>query len=128
MGYLLSFLYMALVDKEFYQNISENTQSKVYTVEAVILLLLCSFYYFELFRKKPSVNLKNEPAFWISTGLLFFMACTLPFSFLDNYIAYYYPHLHRVLYPIFDVFYILLFAMLIKACLCRPVKTNLVSA
>ncbi len=125
--FVFLFLYMGLIDKEFYQNISEATQSKVYTIEGVILLALCVFYFFELFKKLPFLNLRNEPAFWISTGLLFFMACTLPFSFLENYIGNYLPHLYDLLYPIFYVFYILLFATITRAYLCKPMKSKFAS-
>jgi len=121
------FIFMGLIDKEFYQSISESTQSKVYTIEGVILLLICSFYFFELFQKMPIVNLRNEPAFWISTGLLFFMVCTLPFSLLENYIENYYRQFSFVLYPIFYIFYILLFTTIIRAYLCKPVNSNSIS-
>src|SRR5436190_856985 len=66
----LFFVYMAIKDKYFYEGVSGVTQSIVYTVESIILLFLCSFYFIDLFKKLPVVNLKNEPGFWVSTGLI----------------------------------------------------------
>jgi len=119
--FVFFFIYMGVGDKNFYdKGISESTQSIVYTVEAIILLLLCSFYFFELFKKLPVADLKNEPVFWVSTGLFFFLVCTLPYSLMENYIDKYYPNMSFTLYSLFYVFYILLFIMIIRAYLCKP--------
>ena len=70
--FVLFFILMGVSDKNFFEKgISESTQSIVYTLEAIILLILCLCYFYELFRKLAIVNLKNDPAFWVSTGLLF---------------------------------------------------------
>jgi len=118
----LFFVYMATRDEAFSTGISRSTQSIVYTVEGIILLMICCYYFIDLFRKMPFVDLKNEPVFWISSGLLFFMACTLPYSLLENYIASSYPATWLTSYSIFHVFYILLFLMIIRAYLCKPQK------
>jgi len=122
--FAIFFIYMAVNDKYFYPTISEPTQSIVYTVESIILLFLCSVYFLETFKKIPVVDLKNEPAFWISTGVFFFMACTLPFSLLENHIHKNYPNSLLTSYTIFHVFYILLFLMIFRAYLCKPGKTT----
>jgi len=118
------FIYMMFNDKRFSFGISDSTQSKVYTIEGAILLIVCLFYFLELFKKPHNLNLKNEPVFWISTGLLLFFTCTLPFSVLENYMSQNYPEFNIPLYSIFYVFYILLFLMIIRAYLCKPKKTT----
>ena len=120
--FILFFIYMATKDNYFYKDISEATQSIVYTVESIVLLFLCSFYFIELFKRLPLMDLKNEPAFWVSTGVFFFMACTLPYSLLENHIRKNYPNSVMTSYSIFHVFYILLFVIIIRAYLCRPGK------
>jgi hypothetical protein len=122
MIFFLFFIIMFFKEESYFLLITERTESIVYTVEAVLLLVICSFYFFELYKKKPYLNLKNEPSFWISTGLLFFLACTLPYSLLENYIAKHYPGFDISLYSIFYIFYILLFLMIIRAYLCKPEK------
>jgi len=116
------FIYMLVKDPEFYKEISEITQSKVYTVEGIILLIICLFYFIELFKKIPYQSLNREPVFWISAGLLFFLACTLPFSLLEVYIQTKLPDQISTSYSIFYVFYILFSLMIIKAYLCKPEK------
>ena len=116
------FLYMLITDKEFSSSISVTTKNQVYTIEGIVLLLICLSYFFELFKKPPLSKLKNDPVFWVSTGLLFFLTCTLPFSFLENYIRKYHHNLLYWTYPIFYIFYILLFLMIIRAYLCKPQK------
>lgn len=122
--FIIFFIYMAVTDKNFYQFISETTQSKVYTVESIILLFVSSFYFIELFKKLPFITLKNQPVFWVSTGVFFFMVCTLPYSLLENYIRKNYPSALMTSYTIFHVFYTLLFLMIIRAYLCKPEKTT----
>lgn len=120
--FLFFFIFMTIEDDEFFQEISLNTKSIVYTLEAIILLFLCSYYFYELFKKLPVLNLKNEPVFWVSTGLMFFMACTLPYSFLENYIRKNFPQFTFSSYAIFYIFYTLFFIMIIRAYLCKPEK------
>lgn len=115
------FVYMGITDKSSTNgDISNETQSIVYTVESIMLLFPCLFYIVELFKSTPVSTLRNEPAFWVSTGILFFMSCTLPFSLLENYVAANLPTFFLASYSIFHVFYILLFLMIIRAYLCKP--------
>ena len=117
-------IYMFLTSRAFYQLAFQITKSTVYTVEAIILLVICLFYFIELFKKPPNLNLKNEPVFWISTGALFFFACTLPYSLLENFISRNNEGIYDPFYSIFYIFYILLFLMIIRAYLCKPEKTT----
>ena len=116
------FVYMLIKDEKFYKTISEITQNLVYTTEGIILLLICLSYFIELFKRPPHLNLKNDPVFWVSTGLLFFLSCTLPFSILETQIRKNHSDLIYWMYPIFYIFYILLFLMIIRAYLCKPEK------
>jgi len=114
------FIYKLFSDKKFPISISEKTQAEVYTVEATILLPICFFYFVEIFKKNPDLNLKNEPAFWLSTGLGFFLTCTLPYSFLENYFRKNNVDLLNTSYTIFYVFYIVMPLKIIKTILCKP--------
>jgi hypothetical protein len=114
------FVYMAIPVNGRYSDISEEKQAVVYTIESLILLFPCIYYVIELFKKQPTPTLKNQPEFWVSTGILFFMACTLPYSLLENYISKNIDSTTMAWYSIFHVFYILLFLMIIRAYLCKP--------
>jgi len=121
--FFLFSVYMFCASQAFYQFIFQITKSTVYTVEGVIILLICLSYFIQLFKKPPILNLKNEPVFWISTGALFFFAGTLPYSVLENYLIRNYRELYFPSYAIFYIFYALLFLMIIRAYLCKPEKT-----
>ena len=111
-----------LLNPEFPRSVSDNTQSRVYTLEAIILLLGCTFYFIQTFRALPFTNIKREPSFWIATGLLYFFSCTLPYSLIENYLRENHYQLMLKFYSIFYLFYILLFYMIIKAYLCQRKK------
>jgi hypothetical protein len=106
-------------DKYFPRSISETSQSRVYTVESLVLLLPCFVYFYELFKKPPTLDLKNEPSFWIVTGWSFFATCTLPYSLMENYLRNSHSELMTELYSVFYIFYALLFTMVIRAYLCK---------
>lgn len=44
----------------------------------LMIVIFCVYYFYELFKTPKYVNLKNNPAFWICSGLLFFCACGFP--------------------------------------------------
>jgi hypothetical protein len=115
----LYFIYVTFSDKFFPHEISESSQTRAYTIEAVLLLLPCVVYFYELFSRDPTRILANEPAFWIVTGLFSFITCTLPISIMENYIRNQHIHLLLELYSLFHIFYILFFVMLMRAYKCN---------
>jgi hypothetical protein len=117
------FLIELILDSKFPLSVSDNTQSRVYTIEAIVLLGGCSFYFIEIFRNFPFKNIKREPSFWVTTGLLFFLSCTLPYSLSENYLRKNYYQLMINFYSIFYIFYTILFFMIIKAYLCQKKKS-----
>ena len=49
-----------------------------YAFGCLLIVAVCIYYFFELFKIPKSVKLKNNPAFWICSGLLFFYCCGFP--------------------------------------------------
>lgn len=120
--FFIYFLFELFLNPEFPANVSDNTQSRVYTLEAIILLGGCGFYFIEVFKDFPFSNIKTEPSFWVATGLLFFLSCTLPYSLIENYLRKAQYQLMLNFYSVFYLFYILLFSLIIKAYLCQNKK------
>lgn len=56
-----------------------------YSFGCLLVVAFCIYYFFELFRIPKSIKLKNNPAFWICSGLLFFYCCGFPLYGLINY-------------------------------------------
>src|SRR5579863_1053712 len=46
--------------------------------ECFFLVIPCHIYFYELFLSKNLRPLKDQPAFWVITGILFLNACDLP--------------------------------------------------
>jgi len=110
-------------DNVLHTNITISTITQMFFLEAVLLLVCCFLYFSQIFKSPPTLKLLNEPSFFVTTGLFFFFICSLPYSlFLDNLIDYY--SIYSIVFSIIYVFYILLFIMIIKAFLCKPIKVK----
>lgn len=93
---------------------------RLYTIQVFLLLIPSFFYFKELFRD-PAVDIANSPTFWISTGITFFLLCTMIFSIIEAFLLNNKPHILAKLYPLYYVFYMLMFSLFFKAYLCKPV-------
>lgn len=120
LAFILFAIVSILTNKYFYYAISQQARNRIYTIEAIVLIFYCVFYYIGLFKKSIYPDLINEPSFWIVTGISFFMICTLPYSLMEIYLLKNFKLIGYQLYSIFYVFYILLFIMIIKGFYCKP--------
>lgn len=69
----------------FYLDKGSDFHSKTYAVGCILIVAFCIVYFVELFQLPKAANLKNEPAFWICTAILFSYVCTFPFWGLVNF-------------------------------------------
>jgi hypothetical protein len=56
-----------------------------YALGCLVVVAICIYYFYELFRFPGSLRLASNPAFWICSGLLFFYCCGFPLFGLFNY-------------------------------------------
>lgn len=113
-------IYYKISGKGFRHHFLQTT----YIIQAILLIIACILYYIDLFKNEPKLNLTALPSFWAITGLSFFMLCTLPYSVFSMYLIKADFVLYNNLFSIFDIFYCLLFLMIIKAYLCRRVTVQ----
>lgn len=99
--------------------------SELTILNSLCIAIPCIFYFHEIFTSPPLVNLSEEPSFWIVTGYLFMVICTLPFYLLENYLHENMINLQKQIYILNYVFYCLLFVFISKAFLCKPAITKL---
>jgi hypothetical protein len=60
-----------------------------YSLGCLVIVIVCNYYFFELFRLPKSVDLKANPAFWICSGLLFFYCVSFPlYGFIREWAKY----------------------------------------
>jgi hypothetical protein len=106
------------------RTIPSEVMQNAFIIQATVLLFLCVLYFLKIFNSKPTLDLINEPSFWIITGLTFCMLCTFPLTLLLNNIFYNNYMLYTQLFSIFYFFYIILFIMIIRASLCKKIITS----
>lgn len=83
------------------------------------LAIFCIIYYLKLFNNLPILDLKNEPSFWIITGVFFCMSTHIPlitaYDYLNNKISIYNI---RIINLVAIFCYVIMHLFFIKACLC----------
>lgn len=103
--------------------IVNSSLSKIFsittTIESIVLIPLCLFYFYELFLQPPFLSLVKEPSFWITTGILFLLICISPFYFNYKYFLKY-PDMQVIDILSYDIL-VLLFA---KACFIESKLKN----
>jgi hypothetical protein len=102
-----------------YSGISNHHNLQLFTLQAMFLIVLCVSYFIRIFKTLAIPSLRLEPSFWITTGLTFFMISTLPYSMFSNILLESNQSLFFKLFNIYYVFYVLLFIMIIKGCVCK---------
>lgn len=78
------FAITAIINILFIQKIG-TFHTVTYSLGCLLIVGVCIYYLLELFRLPKSVSLKNNPAFWICSGLLFFYCCSFPLYGLINF-------------------------------------------
>jgi ABC-type dipeptide/oligopeptide/nickel transport system permease component len=85
----------------------------------MIIILLCIYYFYELFLMPRFVTLLQQPSFWICTGLLFFYACSFPVFGFTNFVGSLPKVIRHNLAFLLYVLNVLLYSMFSIAFLCR---------
>jgi len=79
------YLLMVAVNFIFIQPIS-SFGSMTYALGCLLITIICIYFFFELFQSPHSVNLIQQPAFWLCAGLLFFYCCSFPIFGVLNFL------------------------------------------
>jgi hypothetical protein len=114
---LIYFCFLLWVGGRHYKAIYMNT---FFFYESIFLVLPCLLYFYELFLYIRPEPLKNQPSFWIITGILFLNASSIPMlltaGLLGNYSA--------AAFCLNFILYSILFILIIRAYLCTPVNQS----
>lgn len=90
-----------------------------YALGCLLIVVVCIYYFLELFRNPKSVKLTNNPAFWICSGLLFFYCCGFPLYGLTNFISGISELIIKNFFAIIIILNIFLYSLFTIAFLCR---------
>lgn len=102
----------------FIQKIN-HFHSFTYAMGCLLIVASCIYYFFELFLMPHSIALLKQPAFWISTGLLFFYTFTFPIYGLTNLVMGLPKVIIINLANVISILNIFLYSMFCIAFLCR---------
>ena len=86
--------------------------------DCAFVVLPCLIYFYELFSTVNLRPLKDQPAFWVITGILFQHACDIPLFLTVPYLGNYEGAAYSLNYIFFSVFFVLV----IRAYLCPAEK------
>ena len=123
-GAIIIFFYEA-----FFDQISDSTVLEfsdfIISPELLLLGALCLTYYLKLLIKKPALNLRQSPSFWIITGLFFYSLAITPFFMIittDFIIDH--AKIYHILFALHHISFSFLFIAIIKAFLCKKPLTT----
>lgn len=108
---VLALLSIFVIEAKVFPSIS-------YSIGCLLIVGVCIYYFFELFRYPSSTSLLREPAFWICTGLLFFYICSFPLFGLYKLLYSASSTIMNNISTILDVMNVFLYTFFTTAFLC----------
>ncbi len=117
---------IALVNIIFFQGIWAF-HTVTYALGCLLIVAVCIYYFYELFRSPRSVRLAVDPAFWICSGLLFFYCCGFPLYAFINFWARF-KWVISNFEKIFNILNIFLYSLFTIAFLCNRTRKSISSA
>lgn len=101
------------------QGKSDSFSSMSYSLGCFFIISFLLYYFYELMLYPSSTTLKNQPSFWVCSGLLFFYTSTFAVFGLTNFIS----HLPNIVYNGISIFItitnIVLYSMFSIAFVCQ---------
>jgi hypothetical protein len=80
----ISFLIFAFIILLFFQH-NDLFNPINFTIGTVITVILCIYYFFELFQKTEAQSLTRLPSFWVVSGILFNVVLIFPIMALISF-------------------------------------------
>ena len=112
------YLLISVINILFIQGM-RSFHTVTYAMGCLLIVIFSVYYFFELFRRPQSVDLKTNPAFWICTGLLFFYCCGFPLYGLTNLLYNISTLIIRNFHGIIIILNIFLYTLFTIGFLCR---------
>lgn len=116
---ILIFFALASVGNIIFIQKMKAFHTVTYAIGCLLIVAVCIYYFFELFKYPKSVKLKNTPAFWICSGLLFFYCCGFPLFGMFNFLSGISKLIIKNFYTIIVILNIFLYSLFTIAFLCR---------
>lgn len=114
----LLFLLGFIVNCLFFHPVTEFHLPEL-SIGCFSLLCVCIYFFYELLNFPNETHLLTYPPFWITAGLLFNNACSLPVYLYFNYIMQQDYQVVASIFLVVDFLNILLYTLLIISFLCK---------
>ncbi len=116
--FCVSSLIWLIVDKAFY-----SFSPDLFGIEGILILIPCLFYVFEILKSDLEIDLKSNPSFIVTCGLLFYFSITIPIWFSWYNLYYITMELNKTLLLAITISFIILIISFTKAFLC-PIQNQ----
>jgi hypothetical protein len=104
----------------FFQGM-EKFHTVTYSLGCLVIVIICIYYFLEIFSSPRSMKLSTDPAFWICSGLLFFYCCGFPlYAFLNFWAGF--RWMRKSFTDIVDILNIFLYSLFIISFLCSRTR------
>lgn len=115
--FFISFFYLSYIGKN--ENLGDST---IIYYQILFIICIASLKIIDFFSRNSNYPLINDPIFWITIGIYVFFLSIIPVYQADKYI--FLPEgLIKIFkaYNIIYIFYMILFALIIRSFLCIPI-------
>ncbi len=120
MVWILTAFYLAGALFNIFYIQGKNTFNTYNFMVGCLLVIAGSIYYFlQIFRYPQPGSIMREPAFWITSALLFYYACVLPIFGVLNYITSISPRINATFAFILNLMNYILYSLFTLAFLCK---------
>jgi hypothetical protein len=107
-----------VIDKAFFSFMPD-----LFGIEGILILIPCLFYVFELLRSDLEIDLRSNPNFIVTCGLLFYFSITIPIWFSWYNLYFITMKFNNTLILVITISFIILIISFTKAFLC-PVQNQ----
>ncbi len=110
----------------FFQGM-ERFHTVTYSLGCLVIVIICIYYFLELFSSPRSGKLSADPAFWICSGLLFFYCCGFPlYAFMNFWVGF--KWMRKSFTDIVSILNIFLYSLFVISFLCSRTRKYISSS
>lgn len=108
------FLLLTLINFLFFESPVDLFSSRLFTLEAIVLLFFCIYYYLNSIAQERAERISSQPAFWIITGLSIYEAVNFFIFLLFTYLVKNYTVFAQHIWNFHNISFIILCIFITK--------------
>lgn len=114
--FLLGLFYLfSIVNFVFFESLVNLFSSSLFTVEAIVLLFFCIYYFLNAILQERNEKLSRQPIFWVATGLGIYEAVNFFIFLLFTYLVKNYTIFAQHIWNLHNISFIILCILITKA-------------